>query len=255
MLGLAACSDRFEVTAPNSDGRVAPTNGPRYFVDGEYPTDSEYYEELGSVAPLTWADGNPSAHFSSDLSQWIAHGRLGFEYANVGNGSLEGKILNTTGELINSGEDTWAFDQFLPKIGAEYHDFNVAISTSNNNCDIVGKARLQGQSHMKLLNHGTLLTLWSAYLDQSAPDVTLPACPRREDECQASYVGGPCNESGTNDNDGEGGGGGGGATGGGGGDPGSGGPGCVLWLWKGYVSRDEGATWTYEYSYYEWECP
>jgi hypothetical protein len=65
------------------------------------------------------------------------------------------------------------------------------------------------------------------------------------------YANGDCNESEEPAEDGEGGTGG----GGGGGGSGSGGGGtCTLWRVDVYESADGGETWTYEGSYYYWEC-
>lgn len=180
ILALAACRDGTGVTNPDVTARVAP-DGPSRWVDGRYPTEEEYYAELGDARP-TISGENPTGSFSSDLSAWNASGRLGWQYMNVGWGKLGAEVRYKDGSLINSGEDTWSFDQFLPIIAAEWHSFQVSVSTINHTCDIVGKARLQGSGSAKLLKWGggSLATLWTVVFDNSAPDLTLPPCNASE---------------------------------------------------------------------------
>lgn len=180
ILAVAACRDGTGTIGPGVATRLAP-DGPSLWVDGRYPTEEEYYAELGDARPTISGD-NPTGSFSGDLAAWNANGRLGWQYANVGWGKLGAEVRYKDGSLINSGEDTWSFDQFLPKISAEWHSFGVSVSTVNHTCDIVGKARLQGSSSAKLFSWGggSLVTLWTVVFDNSVPDVTLPPCNASE---------------------------------------------------------------------------
>lgn len=160
ILIVAACRDGTEVTDPAGAVRLAP-DGPSLFVDGRYPTEDEYYAELGTARPVVFADENPTGWFSSDLSTWNARGRLGWQFGNVGEGRLDAQVIHHDGSEINRGQDAWSFDQFLPKITAEYRTFTVSISTINHACNIVGKAQLQGTNAAKLIKFGGILTLWT----------------------------------------------------------------------------------------------
>lgn len=176
ILGLAACRDGTGTIGPDVAPRLAP-DGPSRWVDGRYPTEEEYYAELGDARPMTWAD-RITASFTPDLSLWTADAEVSYLFGNVGSGKLTAQVRYKDGSVINSDEDPYLFDQVHPRIVKHTEMFSLKISTLNHTCDIVGKARIEAVNAAKVFRWGggSLVTLWTHYLNESHPDVTLPPC-------------------------------------------------------------------------------
>lgn len=249
-LTIVACSDPQFPTGAGLDTTVPTIAGPTFdFVEGEYPTEEDYLAAGGSTAGQ--ASGTPpTGAFNGDLTSWSSTGQVSFQYVNQADAALATSLINSTGDAINSGGDSYSYGSTIPMFSVVSKTLSSTISTNNNKCEITGKARLTASASLKLIKNPTNLTLvWSGSLDKSAPDITLPECPVEEETCSTDlfYANGDCNESGEPAEGGEG--------GGGGGGEGGGTPGCEWYVTITYESQDGGETWT-EIRRFYWElCP
>lgn len=173
ILAVAACRDGTGTLGPSVSSRLAP-DGPTKWVDGRYPTEEEYYAELGNVqGDITGY--MISASFVPGAGMWSTTADVTYQYGNFETAKLTAAVRYRDGSDINTDEDTHLYDEFFPRREKYTAKLALQLSTNNHTCDIVGKARIQATSATKVFRLG-ILTVYTQAIDTQYPDKALPPC-------------------------------------------------------------------------------
>lgn len=178
ILAVAACRDGTGTTGPHVAPHIAP-DGPSRWVEGRYPTEEEYYAEVGDARPTVVADFI-KASFTSDRSAWIADAEISYQWGNYESGKLTAEVRYKDGAIINNDADEHLVSQWWPRVVKHTEKFRVYLGTNGHTCDILGKAQIQSVTGVKFSTWSGTLSMYERRIDTQFPDETLPPCNASE---------------------------------------------------------------------------
>ena len=253
LLAVSALSCAEPPTQSLEPSRLTPVDAPlaHEFGPEDTPTQQEY-EAAGSPG-ASFESNTPSGSFNGDHTTYSVAASVWYNYVNDVRVSLTGRVIDNTGNELNSNTDTREEMAYRFIVSTKTQPMAASVSTLNHKCDVSGKGRLQGSAYLKIIiNPTTFSTIWSKTIDKAAGDVDAPECPRRTEQQEGlGESGEPCTDAeycpapdGWGSSAGA--------------PPGAAGGnsvGCILWWIRGLKSEDDGQTWNEEWIYYWWQCP
>jgi hypothetical protein len=179
---LTACTDAAvdQVTAPHSAATpVQP-------VASQWPTEGEY--EANEIPNAIGIQISVHPNFSADTLTFVVQAHVSFQWANDVSATVWASLLNRNGSVINSSEASMAYQRFAVPVASGDTTFVVRVSTNGFKCGLTGKSAYAGRAAAKAIDSRlVVITLWEQTIGKTNfLDVSLPACPPDEDECQAA---------------------------------------------------------------------